>query len=66
MSKRYAVSQVNFRDWELKIHFVDASNWFEALCKVDSMFNEMEGETLEECKQFAFDCDGMIDVQEVP
>lgn len=71
-TKLYAVSYINWFDHELETHFKYADN------KVHAMIQLLEDKgwkdadlsaqfsTVEEVKQFAFDCDGMVHAEEVP
>lgn len=64
----YAVAWMNFFDNELKIEFIWAANWREAV--LAHSLNNFVGvddipEDIEEAKRAAFDLDSMFDVVEV-
>lgn len=68
----YAVSYINWFDYELITEFHSGATWKEALVKHskigDSPFNDgvPVPDTLEQMKQLCFDCDCMIEVKQVP
>lgn len=65
---RYAVGTYNLHDGQLKIEIVTADTWAAAVQK-HSMAGTWDWhtcDTLESAKRAAFDCDGGLDVVEVP
>ena len=65
--KRFAVSWINWTDNDLKTEFVKAESELAALqAKLAKDGLDEVPDTIEGCKQLAFDCDGMIHAAEVP
>jgi len=69
MSK-FAVGHIDYFNNNLIIEIIKAENWKDALFKHSKLISEnwdqsWFGETLEEAKNKAFDCDMMIDVIEI-
>lgn len=63
---RFAVSYIDWFDHDLSTKIVVASDWRAALELHPKIAGtELEGETLEEVKTCAFDCDCMIEVVEI-
>lgn len=65
---QYAVAWMNHFDNELKIEFIFAANWREAVfAHSGNQFENVEDipDDLEEAKRLAFDFDSMFDVVEV-
>lgn len=70
--KTFAVAFISFFDNELIVQFIKAETFQKAVMKYSSEvwnmfdgFDVEEKKTLEEWKQFSFDCDSMIDAREV-
>ena len=69
--KKFAVGYMNYFDYELIIEIIEAENWQDALwqhskLKEDDWNKERFGNTLNEAKIEAFNCDMLIDVVEIP
>ena len=71
--KKYAVSHIDWFDYELSTLIVEANDWFEALNehpKMSTFAEPGEGaywqnDSIEANKKRAFDCDCMINVVEI-
>ncbi len=67
MTKRWAVSHINWFDHNLTTVIVHAGTWVEAL-QMHPKIAEIEFEhcdNLEQCKTQAFDCDAMVECVEI-
>ena len=67
---KYVVAWINFFDNELQQQYVVADNEFQALLKSNQDVIDMSDPIvntmgMEELKQFAFNCDGMISVYRI-
>lgn len=63
----YAVAIINFFIRELKIEFIEAATWKDALSKHSSMLLDISllSDEIEEAKREAFDADFLFDVKEL-
>jgi hypothetical protein len=64
--KRFAVGFISFFDNELKIQIVEADDWYSALTKAFPQDFNWPSSSLANAKTYAFDCDSMIEVTEIP
>lgn len=71
-TKLYAVSYINWFNYELETQFKYADNEAHAMIQMleDKGYEDddlsVEFSTVEEVKQFAFDCDSMVHAVQVP
>lgn len=68
--KEFAVGYINWFDNDLIIEIIRAENWKKALFKhsrlqSDDWNQDDFGDTLEDAKSYAFNCDMMIEVTEI-
>ena len=67
--KRYAVSHINWFDYELTTEIVEAEDWRGAILKGipgDAGWLLDEAQSLDDVKRSAFNADCMVHVEEIP